>query len=113
MFDHLKEGDTVFVTWNQRHNQNRYYTVAKVGRKWVTLVGRTGRFEKETGLLDGGIYTSPGRAWLSKEAYDASCRVERKWSLFRRTVSGHTVKPNHIGEADLDNLLQLMGVKDE
>ena len=51
-------------------------TVEKIGRRWVTLAGNCGRIDKGTLFLDGGQYTSPGRCWLSREAYEESKAIE-------------------------------------
>ena len=59
--------------------------VEKVGRKWITLTNGY-RIDKETLVADGGRYSPPGCAWLSKKDYDDSIALTTAWLVFRTAV---------------------------
>lgn len=67
------------------HLRPREVTVESIGRKWVTC-GRM-RFDKETGIVDGGSYSSPGRVYASREEYERIVITEAAWSDFVNSLS--------------------------
>lgn len=81
--------------------------VTKVGRKWVyftkswhqcenIVLGRIDRFHIETGYIDDGKYTSPGRVWSSYEEYTQSQLQNKAWANFQELVH----KRNALPDAD-------------
>ena len=62
-----------------------YVKVTKVGRVWSYLDNGY-RIDLQTLRADAGQYPSPGRAWNSKEEYDASVARDKLWLIFRMLV---------------------------
>lgn len=63
-------------------------TISAIGRKWATI-GRKERFDITNGQLDGGEYTSPGRVFLSPEAFQQEVRLNAAWSALGDAVRRH------------------------
>ena len=63
----------------RRHTKDREVTIAKIGRKWVTLSdgNRFDRTSESWRIVDGGGYSSPGRLWDSKEQYEEDAQVRQ------------------------------------
>lgn len=80
-------GQTVFYTDNDRKGRIYPSKVESIGRKWVNLEKHAGRFDKETMLLDGGQYSSPGKVYLSEEVYRNELAVEDLWKKFREAYT--------------------------
>lgn len=106
------------VTNNSRSTSIDEVTVTKVGRKWASITkewnGRpydAGRFNKETGLLDGGGYSSPGRVYDDREAYDRQVRVEALWREFNRAVRDQYGVPNGVGEIEILKAADALGIR--
>jgi len=92
-FSDIKPGDRVYaVTQNIR----RYTEVCKVGRIWVEC-NHYGRFDKQTGRIDGGRYSSPGRVYRTEEEYLERIELE---TLIRRLRNLLTQIPNDGVTAD-------------
>ena len=62
-----------------------YVKVTKVGRVWA-YIDNGYRIDLQTLRADGGEYSSPGRAWKSKEEYDESVARDKLWLIFRMLV---------------------------
>jgi hypothetical protein len=90
----------------------REVTVAKIGHKWITLEGRRPiRIDRKTMYADGGVYTSPGRCYLSKAEYEAEERRRDRWRLIANRAGNIWNKPDHITDADLDDLERILRVE--
>lgn len=74
---------------SRHHDRSHAVTVVKVGRKWAHLNSYYGKIDIETLWLDGGKYSSPGRCWASKEAWEAEQHRHRVWYDFQRRLT-HT-----------------------
>lgn len=89
----VRTGDTVFFWRNDVHARNgakepKEFVVCKVGRKWATCAepGCTRdamRFNVETLAVDGGAYSSPGKVWLSLDAWRADRDARLAWAALR------------------------------
>jgi hypothetical protein len=66
-------------------NASREVTVLSVGRKWAQLDNRN-RINLDNWVADGGVYSSPGRCYESKEDYDAEVQLQGEWDAFRRSI---------------------------
>jgi hypothetical protein len=78
----LKVGQTLWYVPNNygRHpQQGRTVTVEKVGRKWA-YIDHNERVDIKTMWVDGGQYSSPGKCYPSKEAYDNMVACQTEWS---------------------------------
>ena len=90
----LKAGDVLwFVADSHRHGERTVgyaVTVAKIGKRWATLdkpMHRPERIDMETWEMDGGQYTSPGRCYASREAYEAHMALKAAWENFAKRLS--------------------------
>lgn len=86
--------------WYVKHE---YYTseregyeviVLSIGRKWVSI-GDKMRFDKETMIVDGYEYSSPGRVYMSKDEYQIGVEIEKEWNNFRRLVNSQIRPPKN------------------
>lgn len=71
--------------WISAYNQPREVTVDAVGSKWVKC--GTFRFDRESGSVDGGRDSSPGRVYASREEYERIVSVQAAWSDFVKSLS--------------------------
>lgn len=89
------------ILWYVPHGQRRgsdsagfAVVIAKVGRKWATVKRADhpdgwwdARLSLDTLYADGGQYSSPGRAWVSREAYENAVAVNAAWRNFYSRLS--------------------------
>lgn len=86
--------------------------VLSVGRKWVCLEGSR-RFDKEGMELDGKGYSSPGRVYLSKEAYEEQSLRGKLWREIREVCSNTWQPPKEVSVGELTKILWVLkGCKD-
>jgi hypothetical protein len=72
--------------------------IERIARKWIYVKSRgIGRFDRKTLEVDGAGYTSPGRCYLDRAHYEAVCRAERMWKIFRINA-GYQRPPTATGE---------------
>lgn len=82
----LKVGDAVFVASAEGRRVAHFEaTITAVARKWATM-GPHGRFDRETGAVDGGKYSSTGRVWRSRADYEAHTRLSAAWADIKRDL---------------------------
>jgi hypothetical protein len=129
----LKPGDRLTVRHNQRYARVRdgEFVVIRVGRKWAYLVAADDRnletslaqgeawnetkIDKQSGYMDGGQYSSPGRAYTDEQlAWD-----ERRKSA-EEYIRATLCNPYHLKErwgedryVELANLLRRHGGLEE
>lgn len=91
----------VVVPSDRRSGGPRDCIVARIGRDWVTLTSG-GRFridDPEMRLVER-LMMSPGRCYVSREAYEAARERDRLWVVFseavRRDLSGSTYTADQI-----------------
>ena len=60
--------------------------MTKIGRKWAALDNYE-RIDVNTLIADGGKYSSPGRCYITREAFEAEQALEEAWHDFQRRVS--------------------------
>lgn len=77
-----------FVPRETRWTKPTEVEILSVGRKWATTDAyRSGmRVSLESLDADGGDYNSPGRCYLSREAYEVHQRRGATWLAIRRAV---------------------------
>lgn len=91
-----------------RHNRNsEYVTIEKVGRRWLSLSNRC-RVDKDTLIADGGEYTSPGRAYVSQEQYEAEAHANKLWNTLRRRIPWG--RHSSISAADIEKAASLLRI---
>lgn len=65
--------------------------VRSIGRKWAQVDGWLGQINIETWFVDGGGYSSPGRCWLNREAWEAEQRRLAAWDELRGITSAFAI----------------------
>lgn len=71
-------------------SQSRSVRVEKIGRKWASLNTQY-RIDINTLWADGGQYSSPGRCWLSRDAWLAEQRRHALWDRLWNLVDRYRV----------------------
>lgn len=93
----MKVGQEVFVVYGNRYGKREprtsHETVTKVGRKWASF-GFNSRFDIETGQLDGGGYSSPGRAYIDEAEWQIDRNRDATWTEIYKLLS-HSC-PKHL-----------------
>lgn len=80
--------------------------ITKIGRKWAEVGRGLGRVNIETLWVDGGNYSSPGRCWLSREAWEAETIRQEAWSRLKEVVGRMWAAPDNISEADIRQITE-------
>jgi hypothetical protein len=90
-----------FVPNDRRYSsRSREVTIEKIGRKWITLANNAGRVDMQTLVSDVDGY-SPGRCYISKEAWEESEGRRELWLSFRRAVDRTYNIPDSITIDDI------------
>lgn len=99
-----------FVGSKMNLNPRQYeIEVTKVGRLWATL-GKDGRYRcAADGQVDGGGYSSPGRCYASRQAYENEVARKTAWGQFRYVVDGQMTMPDGLTLGDLTQMLGSLG----
>lgn len=101
-------GQTVWVVPTERYlGKVRECTIVKIGRKWATLDDQN-RFDVEDGFLDGRGLRSPGRVWLSKEAFE---KYDARRAAWRDLVARLPYEcPPSISADDINTIRKIVGL---
>jgi hypothetical protein len=86
-------------------------TLTKIGRKWVhfeTERNGTDRFDPDGGWIDGGQYTSPGKVYPSKEAYELEVTRNEAWDRLRKVVSAEWSCPGYVTLKEVEDMVGLI-----
>lgn len=74
----------------RRGTEGEEMTVTKIGRKWADTAHARGyawhKINMETLSADGGQYSPPGRAYLSKTDHEEETRLQDAWRVFQGLV---------------------------
>lgn len=90
-------------------DRSKFVKVTKLGRKWVALDHEGYRIDPETLWVDGGQYSSPGRCWPSKEAWEVEVRRARAWADFVRWLPMHQ-PPDGVNVEMIETIKRILGV---
>lgn len=82
------------------------FTVAKVGRKWIEC-SNGDRFDKQTLQIDGGQYSSPGFAYLTKEAFYEKVELKQLWSALGYAIH-YGGPPTNVTPADIRSAAEVL-----
>lgn len=110
MAEKLTVGQKLWYVPREKRNvwQAREVTVEKIGRKWASIShGR--RIDLEDWRVDGGQYSSPGRCYSSKEAWDAERARNMIWRTLRDNID-HT-PPEGITTDAIRQAAALLGIQ--
>lgn len=87
----LQVGQTLYYVANDRRDAHRDggAEITKIGRQWATvcIAYCNARVDLETLEVDGGNYSSPGRCYLSREAWELERKTERALDDFKVEVA--------------------------
>lgn len=104
-----------FVPTDRRWQKPHEVTVAKVARRWATLEGYQGRRRIDVNTLheDGAGFASPGRCWLSREAWEESERRAHLLHQLRNALApwGGQPIPDSVTPDDVRQAAALLGIK--
>lgn len=106
----LKPGDEVwFVPHDTRNYTHGELMVDKVGRKYVTMVSRTGlRFNLENGHSAPDQWPR-GRIYHSRESYEAIVQADREWSKLKRDLD-FASRPSGVTAEGITRARELLGM---
>lgn len=84
-------------------------TVTAVARKWVSIAvdgySKPWRFDGKTGSIDGSGYSSPGRCYPSRVAYEDELARRVVWRSIGKITSHESLMPDHLTLDDLRAIL--------
>jgi hypothetical protein len=89
----LKVGQKLWFNSSVRYYTSREVTVTKVGRRWAYISANRLRIDKETLVVDGDGYSSPGRCYLSRDEHEAEVAVRAAWRDLQHKVSHCNLPP--------------------
>jgi hypothetical protein len=82
--------------------------ITKIGRKWAYLDGwRKKSFNMETGWIDGGQYTSPGRVYSSQSEYEKEEGLREAWQKLSYQLN-HCPQPESITHEKIKQIRELL-----
>jgi hypothetical protein len=101
-----------FVPSDRRWSQPREVTVTKIGRKWAytNRYRNEEKVDKETLVVSGGGYASPGRCWLSQEEYEAHAAADREWRRLKNDMPWSV--PNGVTVEKIGVVRRLLGLSE-
>ncbi len=108
----LAVGDVLWIVPNlRRRGPSREVVVSNIGRKWVYFDEGNGRFDAETWLVDGGMYSSPATIYESQDEYEKIVSIKKAWGRFAESVRdqcGHT--PKGVTEEAIEQAAKLLNI---
>lgn len=108
-------GDTLYYVYNDSRRGNPFtVTIEKIGRKWMTVSPSfMPRINVETLSADGGVFSSPGRCFSSKEEYDAIVARQKAWGILIGKVSRLYSCPKHISLTDIETIISILNGQED
>lgn len=111
----VKAGDVVWYApsgQHRGHGEPHYVTVESVGRKWVRMKFNRLRFDRNTGEVDGGAYSSPGTVYRTREEWQAAVDLDRAWQIFRIATQRCYRPPSGVTAEHVREAMRLLRVDD-
>lgn len=99
-----------YVPEDPRWEKTREVTVAKIGNRWAELGRKDFRADLETLEVDGGKYSSPGRCYLSREAWEEEKLLRAAWREFQRDVERANAEGGLITVENISAARQVLGL---
>ena len=88
-----------------------YWTVESVGRRWISFQDKRYRADKDTLIVDGGDYNSPGQCHVSREAFEAERERMRAWHYLRVRMSDMSRPGASVTLEDIHTAEVLLGLQ--
>ena len=110
--NNIQPGDQLFFSTrdSQDSRRNGYRTVTKVGRDWIYFEGSAPRARIESLIADGGVYSSPGRYWLTQEEYEDERKLYLAWHAFRTDIATIYKLPEDLTIEAIQDARKRLGV---
>ncbi len=112
----LQVGQTLYYVANDRRDAHRDggAEITKIGRQWATvcIAYCNARVDLETLEVDGGNYSSPGRCYLSREAWEEEKLLRAAWREFQRDVERANAEGGLITVENISAARQALGLKE-
>lgn len=99
----IRPGDQVYVV---HQGYSEYQTVLTVGRRWAETARL--RFDKDTLLIDGRGYSSPGQVWLSLESWQADKAAKDNWQKLKELVERAWAPPAHLTAEKIQGIIDTL-----
>jgi hypothetical protein len=103
----LTVGQVLWFVPSHIRDKPEAVTVLKIGRKWAHI-GKHGRVNRETLFVDGGTFASPGRCWLSKEAWEAEVRRQEAWQRLRKDIDRQWQAPDGLSLEQIEQAIEIL-----
>lgn len=94
----------------KRESEPREVTVESVGRRWANLSWRGYRCDKNTLIVDGHGYSSPGRCHLSIEHYQQWLAAGTAWRRLSAQIGRQYACPTDVTAEDIAKAAELLGL---
>lgn len=91
----IVEGQKLWYVPTDGRDKPHEITVGKVGRRWAETGYRL-RIDVETLEADGGKYSSPGRCWITREAWQAEQSRQAAWSDLKEKMNRSWSAPDGV-----------------
>lgn len=105
----LKVGQKLWFVGARGFRNEYEVEIINVGRVYASI-SRAGRIFLDTLLVDGGGYSSPGRCYLSRDAWDAEKSRDLAWANIRSAISQQHSTPKDFDPIKLAEISKLLGV---
>lgn len=112
----LTVGQKLYIVYDRNVSRNgtEFLVVTKIGNKWATLQhpdrtwATSERVDLEDMRLDGGQYSSPGKAYLSEQHYKTEMELNEAWRAFQQSLS-YSQAPKGLTIEKLEQIKVLLG----
>jgi hypothetical protein len=104
-------GQKLWYVPTKRRGDPREVEITKVGRKWLSL-DNDRRVAVDGLYADGGQYSSPGRAYISKEAWERETSLRKAWDMLSMEIDRTRRVPADVSVETIHQVRQLLGFKD-
>lgn len=98
-----------FVPAQRRNGQERELTIMKIGRKWLTMDNED-RVSIDDLIVDGGNYSSLGRCYVDRVAYEQEKTLKDAWTAFRQDADRMRQTPELATIEAIQQARKLLGV---
>lgn len=105
----FKVGQKVFIAYfdSRSRGSNRFIKIVKIGNKWISLENGD-RFNSVDMLIDGGVYASAGRVYITEELYEERCKKQKLYSYLKTKLS--CSYDEEITSSDIEKVLELLKI---